>query len=102
MDIATLAGIIAGFGLIIGTIIPGGGGSAFIDLPSVMVVVGGSTAATLINFNMSQFVAAIKIASKTLKSEQDEAPALIADGDIERVAQHARPHVDAGAGRRIF
>ena len=77
MDIATLAGIIAGFGLLIGTIMLGGGAGAFIDIPSVMIVVGGSIAATLINFNMSQFVAAIKIAAKTFKSEKDISLALI-------------------------
>ncbi len=77
MDIATLAGIIAGFGLLIGTIMLGGGAGAFIDIPSVMIVVGGSTAATLINFNMSQFVAAVKIAAKTIKAEKDDSLALI-------------------------
>ncbi len=77
MDIATLAGIIAGFGLLIGTIMVGGGAGAFIDIPSVMIVVGGSIAATLINFNMSQFVAAVKIAAKTFKSEEDDSLAII-------------------------
>ena len=50
MDIATIAGIIAGFGLIIGTILSGEGATAFLHLPSMMVVFGGSTAATLVAF----------------------------------------------------
>jgi len=69
LDIATIAGILAGFGLLIGTIAMGGGVSAFIDAPSVMIVVGGSTAATLVNFPMHQFIATIKVAAKAFRTE---------------------------------
>lgn len=77
MDIGTLAGILAGFGLLIATILSGGGASAFVDIPSVMIVIGGSTAATLINFPMHQFVAAFKIAAKTFKQQEEKSFQLI-------------------------
>ena len=88
MDIASLAGILAGFGLLIATILAGGGASAFIDIPSIMIVLGGSTAATLINFNMSQFIAAVKIAAKAFKQQKEDQAALI--GQFINLAQLAR------------
>ena len=55
MDIATVMGLIAGFGLIFASIAMGGGSglSAFIDVPSLMITVGGSIAALFINFPMN-------------------------------------------------
>ena len=51
MDIATILGLILGFGLILVSIAMGGGGlGPFIDVPSGMIVFGGAIAATLINF----------------------------------------------------
>lgn len=51
MDIATIIGLILGFGLILASIAMGGGGlGPFIDVPSGMIVFGGAIAATLINF----------------------------------------------------
>ncbi len=69
MDIATIAGIVAGFGLIIGTILTGEGAGAFIHFPSMMVVVGGSTAATLVAFPMEQMISAFKVAAKTFRTQ---------------------------------
>lgn len=88
MDIASLAGIIAGFSLLIATILVGGGASAFIDVPSMMIVMGGSIAATLINFNMSQFVTAIKIAANAFKQIKEDQVELIAQ--FINLAQLAR------------
>ena len=51
MDIATIIGLIAGIGLVLGSIMMGGGGiGPFINIPSLMITVGGSCAALLINF----------------------------------------------------
>ncbi len=69
MDIATIAGIVAGFGLIIGTILTGEGAGAFVHLPSMMVVVGGSSAATLVAFPMEQIISAFKVAAKTFRTQ---------------------------------
>ncbi|MEE9465764.1 MAG: motility protein A [Candidatus Neomarinimicrobiota bacterium] len=69
LDIATIAGIVAGFGLIIGTILTGESAMAFVDAASVMVVFGGSTAATLVAFPMEQIISAIKVAAKTFRKQ---------------------------------
>ena len=51
MDIATIIGLLLGTGLVIGSILIGGGGlGPFMNVPSLMIVVGGSLAALLINF----------------------------------------------------
>ncbi|MCK4578894.1 MAG: MotA/TolQ/ExbB proton channel family protein [Candidatus Marinimicrobia bacterium] len=70
MDFATIAGIVAGFGLIIATIMSREGALAFLDFPSMMVVFGGSTAATLVAFPMEQIVSAFKVAAKTFRKQE--------------------------------
>ena len=57
MDIATIIGLLAGSGLIIGSIVMGGGGlGPFIDIPSAMITIGGAFSALLINFPMSNLL----------------------------------------------
>jgi len=69
MDLATLIGIILAFGLIIGSIMIGGPITAFIDIPSVLIVVGGTLATTLIMERMENVKGAIKVASKAFNSK---------------------------------
>lgn len=65
MDIATIIGLIMGFGLILVSIAMGGGGlGPFIDIPSGMIVFGGATAATLINFPLGQCLGSFAIVLK--------------------------------------
>lgn len=70
MDIATVAGILAGFGLLVGTIATGEGALAFVHLPSMMIVFGGSVAATLVNFPMDQFIPTLKVAAKAFTKQK--------------------------------
>ncbi len=60
MDIATIAGIVSGIAVIGGAIVAGGDPMGFVDLPSAMIVFGGTTAATLIKFPMSDLMTALK------------------------------------------
>ncbi|MCA9136742.1 MAG: MotA/TolQ/ExbB proton channel family protein [Planctomycetales bacterium] len=65
MDIATILGLILGFGLILASIAMGGGGlGPFVDPPSIMIVFGGAAAASLINFplktNLGSFTVVLK------------------------------------------
>lgn len=54
MDLATVLGILSAFGLIVGSIASGSGLAAFINVPSVMIVIGGTVGATLIAFPMGE------------------------------------------------
>ena len=53
MDIATIIGIVSGFGLISIAIILGGSPAIFINVPSLVIVIGGTLAATLINYPLT-------------------------------------------------
>ena len=59
MDISTVIGIIAGFGLILLSIIIGGNLGTFINIPAIVIVIGGTLAATLINFPLSDVIGVI-------------------------------------------
>ena len=64
MDIATLSGIIAGFALILGSMALGGPISAFANAPGLLIVVGGTIAATLINESLGHVLGAVKVAKQ--------------------------------------
>ena len=48
MDIGTIAGMLVGLTCVVGSIVAGGGAAAFIHIPSVLITIGGTIAATLI------------------------------------------------------
>ena len=58
MDIATLLGIIVGFGLVIGAIFLGGSFNDFVNLPGVMIVFGGTGAAIFVTFPLEEVIQA--------------------------------------------
>jgi chemotaxis protein MotA len=62
MDIATVIGIVVGFGLIIGSILMGSSLMAFINVPGILIVVGGTVASALIAEKMSVFVGSARVA----------------------------------------
>ena len=70
MDLATLIGIIAGFGLVGTTIALGPDPAGFIDIPSVLIVFGGTIAATLICFPLEEVIQALKASAKTFTSKR--------------------------------
>ncbi len=66
MDIATLIGVVGAFGLIITTIFMGGNPAGFIDIPSMVVVLGGSFAVIFVMFPLSIVIGTVKVGLKTL------------------------------------
>jgi chemotaxis protein MotA len=62
LDIATLIGLLSGVALVTVAIVMGGDSLVFVSIPSVMIVVGGATAATLIKFSLAHFINSIKVA----------------------------------------
>ena len=86
MDIATILGILGGFGLIVGSI--GGGIGGFIDIPSIAVVMGGTVAATLIMFPMGVVIGCIKVAMKAFFAKTPDPEPLIKQ--IVQLADKAR------------
>lgn len=66
MDIATLIGILLGFGLLASATATGSALAAFIDAPSLLIVFGGTLAATLMMENLSNVVGALRVARHAL------------------------------------
>ncbi len=52
LDLATLIGLISGFGLIIAAIFLGGNPASFINPPSILIVIGGTLAITTMCFSV--------------------------------------------------
>jgi len=69
MDLATILGILSGIGLITYTIFAQGNPDIFIHIPSIMVVFGGTMAATLVNYPIRELLGVLQVARKTFKSE---------------------------------
>ena len=61
MDITTLVGIVTAFALVIWAIAMGGSMSIFINVPSVMIVVGGTLGATMINYPLPDMLKVVKV-----------------------------------------
>ena len=61
MDLATIAGVFGAFGVITGAIILGGSAGTFVNIPSIVVVVGGTFAVTLGQISISQFLSSFKV-----------------------------------------
>lgn len=59
MDIATILGMVAAFGVVLTAIMLGGTLGQFIDIPSILIVIGGGLAATLIRFTLGGIGGAI-------------------------------------------
>ncbi len=67
MDIATLIGIGAAYLLIVASIVIGGSPGAFINIPSLLITVGGGLAAGLAGYPLGEFVGGLKAILKTIK-----------------------------------
>ncbi|MFN0264689.1 motility protein A [Tepidamorphus sp. 3E244] len=65
MDLATIIGIIFGAFVVGLAIFLGGEIGAFVDVPSVLIVVGGASAATLVRFPLANVASALILGGKT-------------------------------------
>lgn len=88
MDLGTLIGIVGGFALIIGSILMGGSLSSFIDIPSIVIVIGGTFAATLISERMGNVFSGFKVALNAFTDKTTPPEEVI--GAISDLAQAAR------------
>ena len=66
MDIATILGVISAFGLVLIAIFMGGGVQLFINIPAMMIVVGGTLGATMINYPLRDVFGVFSVVRKAL------------------------------------
>jgi len=83
MDLGTLLGIAIGLVLIVISIMLGGDIGSFINIPSIVVVFGGVTAATLVKFPLKDCIAALKIGGKIAFKNSADDPRSVYDMAIE-------------------
>jgi len=72
MDLGSLIGIISGISLIVGAIFVGGDIHNFVNIPGVMIVVGGTAATTLLTFRFKEVIAAFRAAFFVFTQERND------------------------------
>lgn len=77
MDIATIIGLVAGIALVLITIMMGAAPAIFVNIPSFILVVGGTLAATLINFPLSDVLSVFNTVKNTFVQKVASTEALI-------------------------
>ncbi|MFW6169470.1 MAG: motility protein A [Planctomycetota bacterium] len=78
MDITTIFGLLLAIGLILGSIISGTAPlTAFLDVPSVLVVLGGTTGAACICFPLRNILSAPSVVKKVFLNRTEQASELI-------------------------
>lgn len=77
MDIATVIGLTAGIMMVLVTIVLGGQIAGFFSLPSIVLVLGGTIAATLINFRLRDVMAVLRTVRVVFQQDAPEPDHLI-------------------------
>ncbi len=77
MDLATLIGLIGGFGIIIGAIAKGGDLALFINAPGLLIVVGGTFMVTLMKVPLADFLGSFAVGMKAFFHETEDPVQLI-------------------------
>ena len=77
MDIATLIGVISAFGLVVSAIFMGGGLMLFVNIPSALIVIGGTLGTTLINYPLSDMLKVVSVVKNALFTKTMETASLV-------------------------
>lgn len=88
MDSATVFGLVGAFSVVLGAILLGGSVGIFLNVPSLVIVLGGTLMVVLIKFNLNQFLGAITIAKNALSNKLQSPQVLIPE--IVEMASVAR------------
>ncbi|MCH8824987.1 MAG: MotA/TolQ/ExbB proton channel family protein [Planctomycetes bacterium] len=88
MDIATLIGLVLGAALVLMAILLGGDLMAYVNIPSVLIVIGGGFAATMASTPLKKFLQMPNVLKKTLFSKTTDTLTLIRQ--IVELAEVAR------------
>ena len=88
MDLATLLGLVGAIGVVTAAIITGGSPVVFFNIPSLLIVIGGTVLVVMIKFNLGQFFGAFKVAARAFVFRLEDPEELI--GKIVELANIAR------------
>jgi len=79
MDIASIIGVVSGMGFVLGTILLGGSIMMFVNIPSILIVVGGTVAAVMIGFPMSDVLGMFKAGMRVFMFKIEKPEDIIAN-----------------------
>lgn len=88
MDLASLVGILGALALIVISMLMSGQLGMFVNVPSIVIVVGGTIFAVMAKYGLGQFLGAVKVAGKSFKSNISDPLELIAE--VVSLADEAR------------
>jgi len=71
MDLATIIGIVLSFGLVVAAIVVGGSPMIFVNVPSMLIVVGGTIGATLVNYPLGHVLGVVGVIKNTFFNKLD-------------------------------
>jgi len=77
MDLATLVGMLGAIGIVLAAILTGGSALVFVNVPSILIVLGGTVMVVMIKFSMGQFFGAFKVAMGAFFNKTDDPETLI-------------------------
>ena len=88
MDLATLLGLVGSFAIVALAMMLGGSPLVFMNIPSLLVVMGGTVFVVLMKFTLAQFLGAMSVAAKSFKFNSIDAIGLI--DEVIGLADEAR------------
>jgi chemotaxis protein MotA len=100
VDIATVAGLILAYAIIGSAIMMGGPFIIFVNLPSIILVIGGTFAVTLMSITLSDFLGSFKVGLKGFFYKLDS-PQVLIDESVEMASVARKEGILALEGREI-
>ena len=88
LDLATIIGIIFGIVLLLSAILAEGNLNSFWSISSIMIVLGGTTASTLINYPLSQVIGTFKVLGIAFRNTESSPAEVI--GSLVKFTEKAR------------
>ena len=79
MDLATLIGLLGAFGIVVAAMVTGGDVGVFVNVPSALIVLGGSIFVVLMKFPLAHFLGIAKVMGKAFKFKSVKPEDIIAE-----------------------
>ncbi|MBN3564062.1 flagellar motor protein PomA [Aliamphritea spongicola] len=79
MDLATLVGLLGAFGIVVAAMVTGGDVGTFVNVPSLLIVMGGSLFVVLMKFTLGQFLSIGKVMGKAFMFKSVKPEDIIAE-----------------------
>tara|TARA_R110002110_G_C13470513_1_gene720871 strand:- start:109869 stop:110648 length:780 start_codon:yes stop_codon:yes gene_type:complete len=78
MDLATLLGMVGAIAIVLAAIMTGGSPLVFVNVPSILIVLGGTFMVVMIKFSLKQFFGAFGVAARAFMFKVEDPEELIA------------------------